>query len=112
MVVFTMMSEGFPVSAFAAAIVEDVLPPAPHRQWTLSLPFRLRWPALKHPRVLDVVLEVLLHRLAAAQRREARRLGVPGRLHVRRSWPTSRDDGPRAWTRVSFPLRRQLAICS
>lgn len=91
-------------------LVEDVLPPAPYRQWTLSLPFRLRWPALKHPRVLDVVLEVLLHRLAAAQRREARRLGVPGPR--RRSWPTSRDDGPRAWTRVSFPLRRQLAICS
>lgn len=63
-------------------VVEQVLPEAPYRQWTLSLPFRLRWPALKHPRVLDVVLQVLLQRIAATQRRVARRLGVPGRLHV------------------------------
>ena len=62
-------------------LVEDVLPPAPYRQWTLSLPFRLRWLALKHPRVLDVALRVLLQRVWATQRREARRLGVPGRLH-------------------------------
>jgi len=63
-------------------VVEEVLPEAPYRQWTLSLPFRLRWPALKHPPVLDVVLQVLLKRIASTQRRVARRLGVPGRLHA------------------------------
>ena len=63
-------------------VVEAVLPPAPYRQWTVSLPFRLRWLALKHPRLLDVVLRVLLQRVWATQRREARRLGVPGRLHA------------------------------
>ncbi|MEW5738036.1 MAG: transposase [Myxococcota bacterium] len=63
-------------------LVRDVLPWAPYRQWTLSLPFRLRWLCLKQPRVLDVVLRALLARVAATQRRVARRLGVPGRLHA------------------------------
>ena len=61
-------------------LVQDVLPPAPYRQWTLSLPFRLRWLVLKHPRLLDRVLRVLLGRIATLQRRVARRLGVPGHL--------------------------------
>ena len=62
-------------------LVDDVLPEAPYRQWTLSLPFRLRWLALKHPPVLDFALTALLQRVWATQRRHARRLGVPGRLH-------------------------------
>ena len=61
---------------------EEVLPLAPYRQWTLSVPYRLRWLALKQPGVLDVALRALLGRVAAQQRREARRLGVPGRLHA------------------------------
>lgn len=63
-------------------LVDDVLPPAPYRQWTLSLPFRLRWLALRHPPVLDVVLKALLQRVWAWQRRQARRLDVPGHLHA------------------------------
>jgi hypothetical protein len=65
----------------ALHLVDDVLPEAPYRQWTLSLPFRLRWLALKHPPLLDFVLKALLQRVWCLQRRLARRLGVPGRLH-------------------------------
>jgi hypothetical protein len=52
-------------------LVDDVLPRAPYRQWTLALPFRLRWLALRHPPVLDVVLRALLQRVWAWQRRQA-----------------------------------------
>ena len=36
----------------AAQLVDDVLPGAPYRQWTLSFPFRLRWVLVKTPRLL------------------------------------------------------------
>ncbi len=36
----------------AAHLVDDVLPRAPYRQWTLSFPFRLRWVLVKTPRLL------------------------------------------------------------
>ncbi len=66
----------------AAHLVDEVLPRAPYRQWTLSFPFRLRWVLVKTPRLLAQLQRALYLLVAARQRRVARRLGVEGKLHV------------------------------
>ena len=66
----------------AAHLVDDVLPRAPYRQWTLAFPFRLRWVLVKTPRLLARLQRVLFGAIAARQRRVARRGGATGRLHT------------------------------
>ncbi|MDF1565525.1 MAG: transposase [Deltaproteobacteria bacterium] len=60
----------------AAHLVDRVLPPAPYRQWVLSLPRRVRYLLVTRKELLAPVLEVYLRTLWAWQRRRARKLGV------------------------------------
>jgi hypothetical protein len=66
----------------AAHLVDDLLPKAPYRQWTLSFPFRLRWVLVKTPRLLARLQRLLFSAIAVHQRRVARRRGLTGRLHT------------------------------
>jgi len=57
----------------------EVLPKAGFRQWTLSLPFALRWPVVKAPKLLRVVERCLTRAIFRWLRRQARRLGYGGK---------------------------------
>jgi hypothetical protein len=59
----------------ASAHLGALLPVAAWRQWTLSLPFRLRWAAVKKPSLLRQVERRLVRAVWAWQRKTARRLG-------------------------------------
>jgi len=58
--------------------VEEVLPVAPYRQWTLSFPMRLRFVLARDSALLSEseVLGVFIRSLFSFQRKAARRLGV------------------------------------
>jgi hypothetical protein len=56
----------------AAHLVEHVLPWAPYRQWTLSLPYAVRFRVGYDIRLLSAVLRVFLRTVFAWQRRKAR----------------------------------------
>jgi len=58
-----------------AAHCGEVLPKVGYRQWTLSLPWALRWPVVKTPRLLRAVERRLVRSVWRWQRREAKRLG-------------------------------------
>ena len=60
----------------AAHLVEHVLPWAPYRQWTLSLPYAVRFRVGYDIRLLSAVLRVFLRTVFAWQRRKARALGI------------------------------------
>jgi hypothetical protein len=60
----------------AIHLVEEVLPVAPYRQWTLSFPMRLRFLLARDSALLSEVLGVFVRCLFSFQRRTARRLGV------------------------------------
>ena len=60
----------------AAHLVDRVLPRAPYRQWTLSLPYRVRYRIGADSALLSKVLSVFLRTLFAWQRRRARRAGL------------------------------------
>ena len=60
------------------AQLESVLPHVAHRQWTLSLPFSLRFQLVKRPSLLKRIEVRLVRAIWRWQRREARRLGVGG----------------------------------
>ena len=62
------------------AHVEAVLPRVAHRQWTLSLPFRVRFEVVKRPQLLKRLEVRLVKALWRWQRGDAKRLGVEGRL--------------------------------
>lgn len=57
----------------------EVLPKVGFRQWTLSLPFALRWPVVKEPKLLRVVERCLTRAIFRWQRRQAKRLGHAGK---------------------------------
>ena len=62
----------------AAHLVDHVLPSAPYRQWTLSVPWRLR-PALARDRtLLSAALTCFVRSVFRWQRAQARALGVVG----------------------------------
>jgi hypothetical protein len=63
-----------------AAHCGEVLPTVGYRQWTLSLPRGLRWPAVKTPRLLKRVERRLVQGIFRWQRRAARRLAARGVL--------------------------------
>ncbi len=60
----------------AIHLVERVLPRAPYRQWTLSLPMPVRFCLARDARLLSEVLRLFVRALLTFQRRAARRLGV------------------------------------
>jgi hypothetical protein len=60
--------------------VEALLPRVRHRQWTLSLPFSLRFAVVKRPALLKRLERRLVWAAWCWQRRVARRLGVSGSL--------------------------------
>lgn len=57
----------------------EVLPKVGFRQWTLSLPFALRWPVVKEPKLLRAVERCLARAIFRWQRRQAKRLGHAGK---------------------------------
>ena len=60
----------------AIHLVERVLPRAPYRQWTLSLPMPVRFCLARDAQLLSEVLRLFVRALFVFQRRTARRLGV------------------------------------
>jgi hypothetical protein len=67
--------------------LNEVLPRVAFRQWTLSLPFALRFAVVKEPKLLRAVERCLVRAISRWQRARARKLGAEGRL---------------AWGAVSF----------
>jgi hypothetical protein len=53
-----------------------VLPKVAYRQWTLSLPWRIRWQVGTDAKLLSATLSVMLRSVFAWQRRAARRAGI------------------------------------
>jgi ribosomal protein S27E len=62
------------------AHLASVLPHVGHRQWTLSLPFTVRFTVVKKPQLLKRLEVRLVQAVWRWQRREARRHGVTGPL--------------------------------
>ena len=60
----------------AAHLVDHVLPVAPYRQWTLSLPHDIRLLVIRNPDLLNRVLQLFLRAVFAYQRRRARKDGI------------------------------------
>jgi hypothetical protein len=60
----------------ALFLTARVLPKVPFRQWTVSLPWRIRWQVGTDAKLLGAALSVMLRRLFAWQRRAARRAGI------------------------------------
>ena len=63
----------------AEAHLLEVLPKVGFRQWTLSLPFALRWPVVKQPKLLRALERCLTRAIFRAQRAQAKRLGCAGK---------------------------------
>ena len=63
-----------------AAHCEEVLPTVGYRQWTLSLPWRLRLPVVKRPALLRTVERRLCESIWRWQRVQGKRLGAAGTL--------------------------------
>lgn len=61
------------------AHLREVLPKVGFRQWTLSLPFALRWPVVKEPKLLRALERCLTRSIFRWQRRQAKRLGHAGK---------------------------------
>jgi len=60
----------------AAHLVDHVMPKAPYRLWTLSLPKRMRVRVAADPALLTKVISTFLRPIMSYQRRRARALGV------------------------------------
>ena len=64
----------------AGVHLEALLPRVAHRQWTLSLPFAVRFQVVKKPKLLKRLEVRLVKAVWRWQRREARRHGARGEL--------------------------------
>jgi hypothetical protein len=64
----------------AAHLVDRVLPEVPYRQWVLSLPRRVRFQLACDDELLSAVLALLVRKVHAWQKRQARRQGAHGLL--------------------------------
>ena len=64
---------------WALALVDHVLPRAPYRQWTLSLPIRLRWALARDAALCSEVLSLFIRTLFNTLRARGRSLALPGR---------------------------------
>jgi hypothetical protein len=60
----------------AAFLHAKVLPQVAYRQWTVSLPWRIRWQVGTDATLLSAALSVMLRSVFAWQRRTARRAGI------------------------------------
>ena len=60
----------------AAHLVTHVMPVAPYRQWTLSLPRKIRLLVIRNPKLLTRVLSLFLRAIFTYQRRRARKDGI------------------------------------
>jgi len=60
----------------ASHLVDEVMPIAPYRQWTLSLPYDVRFRVGYDKNLLSCVLSIFLRTVFSYQRLRARRLGV------------------------------------
>ena len=60
----------------AAHLVDNVMPVAPYRQWTLSLPRKIRLLVIRNPKLLTRVLALFLRAIFTYQRRRARKQSV------------------------------------
>jgi len=58
------------------ATLESVLPRVRHRQWTLSIPFSLRFTVVKQPALLQTLASLLVRAVWRRHRQAARRLGT------------------------------------
>ena len=56
----------------AAHLVDNVLPPAQYRQWTLSLPWQIRTLLLRHRALTSSLLRIFLRQIFAWQRHVAK----------------------------------------
>jgi hypothetical protein len=63
----------------AEAHLMEVLPKVGFRQWTLSLPFALRWPVVKKPKLLRALERCLTRAIFRSQRAQVKRLGQAGK---------------------------------
>ena len=74
----------------AAHLVDHVLPVAPYRQWTLSLPHDIRMLVIRNPDLLSRVMNLFLRAVFAYQRRRARHDGIkdpmPGAVTMLQFW--------------------------
>ena len=59
----------------AAHLCDAVLPVCPYRQWTLSLPFDLRFRLIRDSRLFSAMIRAFVRTLFAWQRRQAKALG-------------------------------------
>ena len=66
-------------SDVAAHLVDHVLPRAPYRQWTSSLPIRLRWTLARDAALCSEVLSLFIRTLFNALRARGRSLALPAR---------------------------------
>jgi len=66
----------------AAVLVDEVLPLAPYRQWTLSLPYALRYRLIRDAKLFSRVVSVFVRTVFCWQRRAARKAGISGPLHT------------------------------
>ena len=75
--------------------LESLLPRVAHRQWTLSLPFSVRFNVVKQPKLLKRLEIRLVKAVWNWQRREARRHGATGagEVSVARGLPTGLAGG-------------------
>jgi hypothetical protein len=62
----------------AANLVDRILPDVPFRQWTLVVPYELRYAMAARPDVLRSVVAIFHSEVFRFQRRQAKRLGEPG----------------------------------
>jgi hypothetical protein len=60
----------------AAFLVDQVLPVARWRQWTLSFPIQIRLLLVREPKQLSKVVTTFLRAVFAWQRRQARKIGI------------------------------------
>jgi len=60
----------------ALVLCAKLLPKLPYRQWTLALPWRIRWQLGTRPKLLGAALSLMLRSIFAWQRRRARRAGI------------------------------------
>lgn len=61
----------------AAFLVDEVLPVAPYRQWTFTVPKYVRYRLVREGKLLGKVITTFLRVVFAWQKKQARKLGIP-----------------------------------
>ncbi len=58
-------------------LVDDVLPTARYRQWTLTFPWPIRVRLVQHPSLVTALQKIMVRRIERFLRRHARDVGMP-----------------------------------